>query len=37
MLKKIVLLAAILLQIGLVSVVPVAADTWEPPCFPCAR
>jgi hypothetical protein len=36
MMKKLVLLAAILLQIGLVSATPAAADDPDPQCFPCA-
>ena len=36
MLKKIILLAAVLLQIGVFSVAPVAAEEPEPHCFPCA-
>lgn len=37
MLKRLLLLAAILLQISLFSVGPVMADgDPEPPCFPCA-
>lgn len=38
MLKKVILLAALLLQIGLLSVVPANADeAGAPLCFPCAR
>ncbi len=37
MLKKAFVLAAILLQLAVVSVTPAAADCPpEPPCFPCA-
>ena len=37
MLKRMILLVAILVQIGLFSVVPAAADgAPEPACFPCS-
>ena len=38
MLKKAILLAALLLQVGLLSVVPLNADEAPAPwCFPCVR
>lgn len=36
MLKNAILLVAILLQIALFSVAPVAAGVPEPSCFPCS-